>query len=144
MTDTWNPEQYHRLPRRAVAAVLRPARAVEPVDRAARVADLGCGTGELTARGARRARGARETVGIDTSAAMLAEATQLDVDGLTFREGDLAEFSDADGFDVIISNAALHWVPDHARVLARWRDALTERRPARGADADERRPSRRT
>ena len=112
------------VPRRAVAAVLRPAGADRTESTRRRVADLGCGTGELTAE-AHAALAARETVGIDTSAKMLGEASQLHVDGLSFREGDLAEFSDADGFDVIISNAALHWVPDHERVLARWRDALT-------------------
>ena len=57
---------------------------------------------------------------------MLGEANQLKVDGLAFRQGDLVEFSDPNGFDVIISNAALHWVPEHERVLARWRDALTD------------------
>jgi trans-aconitate 2-methyltransferase len=69
---------------------------------------------------------AEETVGIDSSASMLDQARALDVHGLSFREGDLASFADPDGVDVILSNAALHWVPDHDAVLARWRDALRD------------------
>ena len=123
MTDTWNPEQYHRFQNERSQPFFDLLALVEPTT-APRVVDLGCGTGELTAE-AHASLAARETVGIDQSPAMLAKALQLDVGGLSFREGDLAAFSDPDGFDVIISNAALHWVPDHERVLARWRDALT-------------------
>ncbi len=59
---------------------------------------------------------------------MLAEAENVaaDVDGLTFREGDLASFADPDGVDVILSNAALHWVDDHEAVLTRWRESLRD------------------
>jgi trans-aconitate 2-methyltransferase len=125
LTDTWNPEQYHRFRAERSQPFFDLLALVERDVARPRVADLGCGTGELTAE-AHAALAACETVGIDTSAKMLGEAAQLHVDGLSFREGDLAEFSDADGFDVIVSNAALHWVPDHERVLARWRDALTD------------------
>jgi trans-aconitate 2-methyltransferase len=99
---------------------------IQPVDRP-RVVDLGCGTGKLTAR-AHEILGASETVGIDRSGAMLAEARPVaeGVDGLSFREGELATFADRDGVDVILSNAALHWVGDHEVVLARWRESLRE------------------
>jgi trans-aconitate 2-methyltransferase len=123
MTDTWNPAQYHRFQNERSQPFFDLLTLVEP-SAAPRVVDLGCGTGELTAE-AHASLAARETVGIDQSPAMLAKAVQLDVGGLSFREGDLAQFTDAEGFDVIISNAALQWVPDHANVLARWRDALT-------------------
>ncbi len=124
MADPWNPEQYHRFQRERSQPFFDLLALVEP-STAPRVADLGCGTGELTAE-AHATLGARETVGVDSSPAMLAEATKLDVDGLTFQEGDLTQFSDDGGFDVTISNAALQWVPDHEHVLAHWRDALTD------------------
>jgi len=89
------------------------------------MADLGCGTGELTAD-AHRVLGARETVGIDRSEAMLEPARALDVDGLTFALGDIAVFAPTEPFDVVISNAALQWIPDHPAVLARWTAALTD------------------
>lgn len=121
--DTWDPDQYHRFRAERSAPFFDLLALVQPVD-GPRVADLGCGTGELTAD-AHRMLGARETVGIDRSPAMLERARELEVDGLTFAPGDLATFAPPAPFDVIISNAALQWVPDHPAVLARWAAALT-------------------
>ena len=79
--------------------------------------DLGCGTGRLTAR-LHRARGLAETVGIDTSEAMLAQATRWAGGGVRFvREA--VESVDLAPTDLIFSNAALHWVSDHAALLPR-------------------------
>ena len=47
---------------------------------------------------------------------MLAEATPRAADGLTFEAGDIATWT-GKGVDIIISNAALHWVGDHPAVL---------------------------
>jgi trans-aconitate 2-methyltransferase len=123
--DTWDPDQYHRFRAERSAPFFDLLALVQAVD-APRLADLGCGTGELTAD-AHRALHARETVGIDRSSAMLERAQALDVDGLTFAQGDIATFAPATPFDVIISNAALQWCPDHPAVLTRWAAALTAR-----------------
>jgi trans-aconitate 2-methyltransferase len=123
--DSWDPDQYHRFRNERSQPYFDLLDLLERDVDKPRVADLGCGTGELTAI-AHASLAARETIGVDNSPAMLAAAAELDVDGLTFRSGDLATFSDAEPFDVIISNAALHWVPDHEQVLALWRDALGE------------------
>jgi trans-aconitate 2-methyltransferase len=122
--DAWDPEQYHRFRAERSAPFFDLLALVRPVD-APRVADLGCGTGELTAD-AHRALGARETVGVDRSPAMLERARTLHVEGLTFTAGDIATFAPSEPFDVIVSNAALQWVPDHPTVLARWAAALAE------------------
>ncbi len=119
--DPWDPGQYARFsaeraaPFRDLLALVRPRPGM-------RVADLGCGSGELTAE-AHRALGARETVGVDSSEAMLSRARALEGGGLSFRKGDLAAF-DVSGFDLVLSNAALHWVPDHPALLARLTAAL--------------------
>jgi trans-aconitate 2-methyltransferase len=83
-----------------------------------RVVDLGCGTGALTAVLHRELRAA-ETVGIDSSPAMLAKALELNVPGLRFSRADIAEWTASDPLDVVFSNAALHWLPDHPRLFAR-------------------------
>ena len=123
--DTWDPDQYHRFRAERSAPFFDLLALVQPID-GPRVADLGCGTGELTAD-AHRVLAARETVGIDRSPAMLERAQELHVDGLSFVVGDIATFAPPMPFDVIISNAALQWIPDHPTVLARWAAALTER-----------------
>ncbi len=115
--DVWNPEQYEKFRDERAAPFLDLLALVEPADRP-RVLDLGCGTGELT-RLAHERLGARETVGVDASAAMLARAAPQAGGGLSFRQGDLASFEDGAPFDVVLSNAAIHWAPDHAALVPR-------------------------
>ncbi len=57
---------------------------------------------------------------------MLDRAAARAGDGVTFVPGDIANWGEGtDGaVDVVFSNAALQWVPDHPHVVARWRDAL--------------------
>lgn len=89
-----------------------------------RVVDLGCGTGELT-RVMHERLAARETVGIDNSPAMLAKTAPFAVDGLRFEQANIDDFAAADEYDLVFSNAALHWIPDHQTLLSRLTAALT-------------------
>jgi trans-aconitate 2-methyltransferase len=83
-----------------------------------RVVDLGCGTGEPT-RELHEVTRAKETLGIDSSAAMLEKARKFEGGGVRFARGDIADFAAVEPYDIVFSNAALHWVPDHERLLAR-------------------------
>jgi trans-aconitate 2-methyltransferase len=114
--DVWNPDLYGKF-REERAAPFMDLLLLVDAGPGPRVLDLGCGTGELT-RLAHERLGARETVGVDASAAMLERAAAQAGGGLSFRHGDLAAFADG-GFDVVLSNAAIHWVPDHAALLPR-------------------------
>jgi len=124
MADAWDPAQYERFKEERT----RPFRDLVAMVRARpgmRVADLGCGTGETT-RELHRALGARETIGVDSSDAMLAKAAAFAGDGLRFEKGDIATWRGVEGgLDLVFSNAALQWVPDNEGVLARLRDALS-------------------
>jgi len=95
-----------------------------------RVVDLGCGPGALTRKLAARFADA-EIVGIDSSPAMLRKANEVATSGLRFVEGSIEAFADGgvlDGpFDLIFSNAALHWVPDHATLVPKLVARLTAR-----------------
>jgi trans-aconitate 2-methyltransferase len=114
--DVWNPDQYGKFRSERAAPFHDLLALVEPAA-APRVLDLGCGTGELT-RLAHERLGARETLGVDASEAMLARAAAHAGGGVSFRQGDLAAFGGAT-FDVVLSNAAIHWVPDHEALLPR-------------------------
>ncbi len=124
--DTWDPAQYGKFgaerarPFEDLLALVEVAPGGRPVER---VVDLGCGTGTLTAR-LHAHLGATTTVGIDSSAAMLEQARPLENAGLRFELGDIAGFEAPGEFDVVFSNAALHWVPDHPGLLRRLRHAL--------------------
>jgi trans-aconitate 2-methyltransferase len=114
--DVWNPDRYGKFRAERGAPFLDLLALVEPGG-SPRVLDLGCGTGEMT-RLAHERLGARETLGVDSSPAMLERAAAHAGGGLSFRQGDLAAFAEG-GFDVVLSNAAIHWVPDHATLLPR-------------------------
>jgi trans-aconitate 2-methyltransferase len=64
----------------------------------------------------------RETLGVDRSGHMLAKAPRAE--GLRFEEREIEKF-EGGPFDLIFSNAALHWVEDHARLFKRLRSMLT-------------------
>src|SRR5438132_11146748 len=66
------------------------------------VADLGCGTGELTAELHRKLQ-ARETLGIDSSPAMLAKAPQGP--GLRLQQQGIAAVPPPEKLDLIFRNA---------------------------------------
>jgi trans-aconitate 2-methyltransferase len=126
--DTWNPAQYEKFEREReqpyldlLALVRRPA---VPPD-AMRVVDLGCGTGKLT-RVLHTQLQAGETIGIDKSSRMLESRENHDAPaGLRFEVGTIESFpGDRGTFDLIFSNAAYHWVPDHQTLLARLTRAL--------------------
>ncbi|MBD2703335.1 methyltransferase domain-containing protein [Spirosoma sp. BT702] len=71
-----------------------------------RILDLGCGTGELTAR---IAESGAEVIGLDASPSMIANA-RLSFPHLSFQEGDARDFNTDQPFDAIFSNATLHWI----------------------------------
>jgi trans-aconitate 2-methyltransferase len=91
------------------------------------VADLGCGSGELTAALAGRWPGAA-VVGVDSSPEMIEAARAHAASDappemkarLSFVLGDIREWQPSHPLDVLISNAVLQWVPDHLGLLTRW------------------------
>jgi trans-aconitate 2-methyltransferase len=114
-SDAWNPARYERFRAERLAPGLDLLALVQPTA-APRVVDLGCGTGELT-RIVHERLGARETLGLDTSAKMLSAASAQAGGGVRFEQRDAAAFTDRDAWDVVFSNALVQWIPDHARLL---------------------------
>jgi trans-aconitate 2-methyltransferase len=120
--DPWDPGRYGRFARerrqpfRDLCARLRPAAGM-------RVVDLGCGPGDTT-RLLHDRLGARDTLGLDTSPNMLARAATLAGGGLRFAQRDIATFDDDAAWDLVFSNAALHWLDDHPALFGRLVRAL--------------------
>jgi trans-aconitate 2-methyltransferase len=109
----WNPDRYHLFKRERAApfndllAMVRPREGM-------RVIDLGCGTGELTARLADALPGS-EVIGMDSSPEMLERARDLSRPGLRFVAGDLRDVEGS--WDLVFSHAVIQWVDDHAALL---------------------------
>lgn len=114
----WNPGQYEKFKSERSQPFFDLSDLVRSKN-PERVIDLGCGTGELT-KILHEKIGAASTVGIDSSAEMLAKAPR-DVPGLAFERRGIEEFFAENGapFDLIFSNAALHWIEDHDTLFER-------------------------
>ena len=123
MMDPWNPEQYAKFldereqPFVDLLALVQPAPHMH-------IVDLGCGTGRLTKR-LHDHLNAAETIGVDRSPRMLAAAADLAAHGLRFEQADIGAFPERGArYDLIFSNAALHWVDNHSELFARLADGL--------------------
>ncbi len=82
-----------------------------------RIVDVGCGPGNCTQ--VLRARWPEaEIVGLDNSAEMIAAARERYPDQ-EWLLADAATWKPAEPFDVVFSNAALQWLPDHAALVSR-------------------------
>ena len=113
----WDPDQYSRFADERARPFFDLLAMVQPVP-GGQVVDLGCGTGELTARLHEQTRAAR-TTGLDSSKAMLDKALPLAGNGLRFELGDIGTFGAESAFNVVFANASLHWVPGHPQLLRR-------------------------
>ncbi|MEH2568145.1 methyltransferase domain-containing protein [Bradyrhizobium sp. AZCC 2289] len=110
----WNPQQYlkfsgHRL-RPAVDLLMRipefPVRSV---------ADLGAGAGNVTKLIKERWPDAN-VIGVEGSAEMVAAGKKAAPE-VEWLHQDLGSWQPPHRYDVVYSNAALHWLPDHARLF---------------------------
>jgi trans-aconitate 2-methyltransferase len=87
------------------------------------ILDLGCGNGVITRALAERVPQGR-VVGVDSSPSMLEAARAHRTANMTLKLLDITEMTfDAD-FDVVFSNAALHWALDHEKLLTKIYRAL--------------------
>ena len=120
----WSAERYTAFEDERTRPV-RDLLAVLPTRDARAAVDLGCGPGNSTEALARRLPGAVVT-GLDASPGMIAAARRR-LPHLRFEVAAIeawatsgsASGDDPGPFDAILSNAALHWVPDHAALLPR-------------------------
>src|SRR5580765_528772 len=125
---SWDPTQYARFAdhrNRPFFELLGRVGATAP----RLVVDLGCGNGPLTLALAERWPQAR-VVGVDNALSMLAAARELDAEGrVEWVEADLATWevgSLGAAPDVIVSNAALQWVPGHLPLIEGWVAGLAD------------------
>ncbi len=112
----WNPAQYLQFAEERT----RPCRDLAAriaVDSPRRIVDLGCGPGNSTQVLAERWPNA-EITGLDSSDEMIAAAGR-DWPDRRWISADIAEWAAGDqaNYDMVFSNAALQWVPEHSTVF---------------------------
>ena len=125
----WDPAQYRRYddersrPFFELITRVDAARRDRPAP--SYVVDLGCGPGPLTRLLAEWWPEATVR-GVDTSPEMIESAQTYAIDGrLDFVLGDIAEWTADRPVDVLVANAALHWVPGHLDLIPRLASSLS-------------------
>jgi trans-aconitate 2-methyltransferase len=111
----WDPAQYHKFQAERAAPFEDLVKLIR-VRAGLRVIDLGCGTGELTARLADLLPES-DVLGVDNSPAMLEKARPLERPGLRFELMPIEAV--AGEWDLVFSHAAIHWVDDHETLIPR-------------------------
>jgi len=112
----WDPDQYLRFERER-SLPCRDLISRISVPRPGRIIDLGCGTGTSTVLLRERWPAAR-VAGLDHSPEMIAAARRNDPD-VEWITGDFRSWTADEPLDIVFSNAALQWVPDHAELFPR-------------------------
>lgn len=117
MSTVWDVEQYERYKayrdRPALDLMVQIPADLEPRE----IWDLGCGAGEHAALLAKRHPGA-QVHGLDSSAEMLAAARARNAE-VDWVQGDIAGWRPDIPPDLIFTNAALQWLPDHQDLFPR-------------------------
>lgn len=119
---SWSPNQYSTFEKERTRPVRDLVSAVEtsPVQRAV---DIGCGPGNSTEVLAERFPDATIR-GLDSSPEMI-EAARARLPALGFDVADVSRAELGHDVDVILANAVLQWVPDHAALLPRLASCLS-------------------
>ncbi|HEY4042782.1 MAG TPA: trans-aconitate 2-methyltransferase [Rhodopila sp.] len=120
---SWSARQYTSFEAERTRPVRDLLNAV-PTLTVRRAIDLGCGPGNSTEVLAARFPAA-EIAGLDTSADMIAAARKR-LPERRFHLGSIVEWDDPGAFDVILANAVLQWLPDHATLMPRLAAKLTQ------------------
>ena len=116
----WDPKQYHKFQAERSAPFFDLLALVE-VRPNLKVIDLGCGTGELTRQLAESLPDS-DVTGLDSSTQMLERAASHASENLRFKQGDQAQLTGE--WDLIFSNAALHWSENHEALIPSLYDKL--------------------
>lgn len=120
---SWSAQQYTLFERERTRPVHDLVAAI-PNGEAQRAVDLGCGPGNSTEVLLQRFPLAHIS-GTDNAEDML-EAARRRLPAVTFERSDIATWNPASRYDVILANASLQWLPDHATLYPHLVSKLTE------------------
>ncbi len=115
-STSWNPALYLQFEDHRLRPALDLLNRI-PLQNADLVCDLGCGAGNVMSFLAQRWPQA-QIIGIDHSAEML-ERARREYPQFDFQEADAGAWKASTPADIIYSNAALHWLPDHRSLFPR-------------------------
>jgi trans-aconitate 2-methyltransferase len=119
----WDPDQYLQFRQERTRPSIDLAARI-PMDDPRTIIDIGCGPGNSTQVLLRRWPHA-EIVGVDKSEKMI-ERARRDYPQQKWVVGDASTFEPGSSFDIVFSNAAIQWIPQHDILLERLFRMLNE------------------
>ena len=111
----WDPDQYNKFKAQRSQPFL-DLMALVKGDGFSHAVDLGCGTGEMTQK-MHIEKMCQNTLGIDSSPEMLSESKKYESTGLHFETANIDQFVPKQKCDLVYSNAALQWLPNHETLM---------------------------
>ncbi len=124
----WNPEQYLKFANERTQPSVDLAARIG-VENPKSIIDIGCGPGNST-RVLKRRWHAADICGLDSSEEMIAKAKLdkdvMDDDHIEWILGDASTFRFERKYDVVFSNAAIQWIPNHDALVARLFDLVCD------------------
>jgi trans-aconitate 2-methyltransferase len=123
MNNDWNPELYLLFVKERTQPMIDLVSRID-FDQPKKILDVGCGPGNSTQILVRRWPDA-EVVGVDNSPAMI-EKAKKDFPNQAWRILDAGTDEINEKFDIVFSNAAIQWIPDHPKLLKKFHHFLSE------------------
>lgn len=113
--NDWKPELYLKFEKQRTQPSIDLASRID-METPGRIIDIGCGPGNSTAILKSRWPSA-DITGLDSSPAMIEQAGRT-YSGITWVCADASgDLSSLGSFDIVFSNAAIQWMPDHEKLL---------------------------
>jgi trans-aconitate 2-methyltransferase len=117
MNTKWNPDQYEKFKTQRAKPFYDLMSLIEKTS-INQAVDLGCGTGELTKILFDALKPAK-MLGLDSSPEMLAKSEEFKTQNLTFQLANIANYKPNEKLDLIFSNAAVQWIPNHEELFTK-------------------------
>ncbi len=112
----WNPDQYLLFENERTQPSIDLAARID-IKKPASIIDIGCGPGNST-KVLRQKWPEAKIVGLDSSSRMI-EKARRDFPDMEWITGDAADFPFQQKYDIVFSNAAVQWMPNHEVILPR-------------------------
>jgi trans-aconitate 2-methyltransferase len=121
-SNDWNPDLYRQFEKQRTQPVIDLISRLQ-TGTVERILDVGCGPGNSTEELLKRWSNA-EIIGLDSSPSMIKQAEER-LPSIKFELQDAnTDSSNLGKFDVIFSNAAIQWMPNHKQLLKKLFDSL--------------------
>jgi trans-aconitate 2-methyltransferase len=119
----WNPDLYLKFNKERIQPTIDLVSRID-LDEPGKIVDIGCGPGNSTQILAQRWPNAAIT-GIDNSPAMI-EKAKKDFPNQSWKLLDAGKDALDEQFDLVFSNAAIQWMPEHAQLFERFYGSLNK------------------